>query len=176
MDYGVPGGNGDRTVVYATFLDNGNPKDLAKETAQYLLDNGITRVLVGHSPHGDSPSIIQDSEGIQVVMADSSYSNMKEPDNRGLAVNEILLHEVDQSLEVNGLLKDERAISFTLNPPSSSPSEPFIGKVLSNGYWVKSKLSSEPNDGKIYLACKGQGFNLDYQWLTALECQELLNP
>jgi hypothetical protein len=87
MDYGVPGGNGGRTVVYADFLENGNAVPVSTVVEQYLAQSGVTGVLAGHKPHGDCPNVIR-SGGLTVITADISYSQFGHKsawgvDNRG---------------------------------------------------------------------------------------------
>jgi hypothetical protein len=64
---------------------------------ELLNKGGIRRVVVGHTPHGTCPTIIKtggpgmEEPGLMVVMADTSYSDMKAADNRGRAVSEVQL-------------------------------------------------------------------------------------
>ena len=57
--------------------------------------SGIRRLVLGHTPHGDCPTIIKSGgQGaadphLEVIMADTSYSDMKAADNRGEAVSEV---------------------------------------------------------------------------------------
>ena len=52
LDYCVPGGNGGKTVVYTTMKTHGSrPEDARCE--KFLLDAGVTRLIVGHQPQGD---------------------------------------------------------------------------------------------------------------------------
>ena len=169
MDYGVPGGNNDKTVVYTSFLDNGNAKHLSEKTVEYLVDSGIRRILVGHVPHGDCPTVIN-SDKFQVLLVDTSYSDMSKPDNRGDALSEILFNEDDQVLKVHGLLKDKREIEYTLALPGSDSivesADPLVGKQLTDGSWVKAKLKSSDDENQ-YMVCKGEGFKLSVDWMTA---------
>jgi hypothetical protein len=104
-----------RTVIVSTFFDSksGAPSPTDRETVAYLNKSGISRVVVGHKPFGDSPTIIQNAglevrTGLtcsvfcqlsltalfccvcsQVVSADQSYSDPRAKDNRGRAVSEV---------------------------------------------------------------------------------------
>lgn len=42
--------------------------------------------MVGHKPHADSPTIIK-GNGVEVIDADTSYSDPKADDNRGYSLN-----------------------------------------------------------------------------------------
>jgi hypothetical protein len=67
------------------------------EAMDLLNKGGIRRVVVGHTPHGTCPTIIKaggpgmQEPGLVVVMADTSFSDMKAADNRGSAVSEVQL-------------------------------------------------------------------------------------
>lgn len=54
--------------------------------ANQLHNFGIARILVGHKPHGDSPTIIK-KNGIEIIDADTSYSDPTAYDNRGYFIN-----------------------------------------------------------------------------------------
>src|SRR5262249_48616125 len=42
-----------------------------------LVEAGVRRVVVGHTPSGDTPSILRDpARGFELVMADNSYSRV----------------------------------------------------------------------------------------------------
>ena len=175
MDYGVPGGNGGKTVVYSNYLNNGNAVDVQNETIEYLSKSGINRVIVGHQPHGDCPTVINNNSKVQILTADTSYSNMKAPDNRGAAVSEILIHEADQTIEVHGILKDEQMIAYNLAcPTKEAKGDYFVGQKLQGDWWVKSKLAPPTEDDKQYLACKGEGYKLDTQLLSPEELKTKL--
>eukprot|EP00439_Symbiodinium_sp_Y106_P081502 s1344_g20.t1 len=82
------------------------------DLVKHLQDHGICRVVVGHTPHGNCPTVIPhegallgicsgscamlNPRGLSVIMGDTSYSCMKSDlayagDNRGDAVCEIAL-------------------------------------------------------------------------------------
>lgn len=172
MDYGVPGGNNDKTVVYCTFLSNGNAKPLSNPVVEYCEKNNIHRVLAGHTPHGDCPTVI--AEKVQVILVDTSYSDMSKPDNRGDAVSELILNEEDETVLVHGQLKDGRKIEYELAPPGSVKGDHLVGKQLADDYWVKSELKETPEDGKKYMICKGEGYKLSVDWKTTEEIASTL--
>ena len=59
MDYGVPEGNDDRSVIYGNYLQNGNAAPVEQEAVNFLKRSGITQVVVGHIPHGECPTVIR---------------------------------------------------------------------------------------------------------------------
>lgn len=61
------------SVVYARLTDeHGNPFLPDAEVVRALGRAGIARVVVGHTPSGDCPSLLR-HEGFELVMADNSY-------------------------------------------------------------------------------------------------------
>jgi len=137
MDYGVPDGNGGATIIYADFLVNGNAAPLDHSVAQYLARGGITSVVSGHKPHGDCPLVFL-SHGITVTTADTSYSKFGAKsdwgvNNRGDACGEVVLLP-SGAITAEGVLADGRPYSWAL------PADPFIGRPLPEGFWVKTKV------------------------------------
>ena len=68
---------------------------LQDSTMLVLNRGGIRRILVGHTPHGICPTVVKSggpgtcAPCVEVVMADTSFSDMTAPDNRGQAVFEV---------------------------------------------------------------------------------------
>ena len=54
-----PGGERSPTVVYSSFLDDGQPVAAAPEVVRWLDSGGISTLVVGHQPHGDAPVIMR---------------------------------------------------------------------------------------------------------------------
>lgn len=170
MDYGVPGGNDGKTVVYATFLVNGNPVDLTDEVTTYLNASGVKRMVVGHAPHGECPVVMNSTGKVTVVTADTSYSDMSAANNRGKAVSEVVLRE--ESTQVRGVLADGRAIAYAVPCPGSEPSQCFVGLQLKDQSWIKAKLAEEAE--KDHLSCRGEGYKLHKSWISVEEVKQLL--
>lgn len=61
------------SIIYSSFIANGMPADIDASVATKLQSAGINRIIVGHQPHGDAPTLIQ-QHGLQVFMGDTSYS------------------------------------------------------------------------------------------------------
>ena len=65
------------SVVYARPTDElGNPQLPPPAIITRLLENGIRRVVVGHTPSGDCPAILRDGE-FELVLADNSYGRLE---------------------------------------------------------------------------------------------------
>ena len=81
-----------------------------QSVANWLLENGIHRVVVGHKPLGDSPAILSSRyTGVEIVSADTSYSDTSSPDNRGSALSIVEIvgsSQNDNRLEVKGTFHD----------------------------------------------------------------------
>ena len=123
IDYVCPGCV--PSVVMGRQLDQkGMPRALSAELVSKLNANGITKLAVGHTPHGNAPTLLQ-SSGLLMVMADTSFSDMSAPDNRGTAVSEVQFLE-DGSVRVRGSLHDQRTFDYAL-PCSVSP---LVGRSL----------------------------------------------
>ena len=93
---------------------SGMPLPMGEGLATRLYDGGVRRLLLGHTPHGNCPTVIKSAAGaagsaasVDTFMADTSFSNMKDPsgDNRGCAVSELSLL-CDGSTRVRGVLED----------------------------------------------------------------------
>jgi hypothetical protein len=70
----LPGSRANQaSVVYGRPTDALlNPRLPSRSVVDTLLRAGIGRVVVGHTPSGDSPSVLS-ADGFQLVLADSSY-------------------------------------------------------------------------------------------------------
>lgn len=53
------------SIIYNGYLANGKPVSIDPEVAQWLKNDGINKIIVGHQPNGDTPFTIDDLE-IQV--------------------------------------------------------------------------------------------------------------
>jgi len=171
MDYGVPGGNGDATVMYSNNLDNGNGKHIAPAVREYLEASDIKSVITGHQPHGDCPLVIRSGQ-VTAISADTSYSHVGHKsgwgtDNRGVAVSEVLLY-ADGGITVHGVLADGNKVRYQLGGVDG---DKFVGRQLSDGNWVKAK--TEGAAGAEYVLCLGEGYKLTVSRRTEQEMEAL---
>ena len=66
------------SVVYARPADaDNNPRLPAPEVIEALRAAGVRRVVVGHTPSGDCPSVVRDGRGFELVLADNSYGRVE---------------------------------------------------------------------------------------------------
>jgi len=90
--------------------EKSQPVQLPRGVATSLLSAGFTRLVIGHTPHGNCPTVVPGD--VQIIMADTSYSDMKKPDNRGDAASVV---EIEGSrATVVGQLEDLTKIAYTV--------------------------------------------------------------
>lgn len=118
MDYAAAGGQAS-VVLGRHLLKSGMPMQVPEEAMLMLNRAGVRRLVVGHTPHGTCPTIFKSGgpamaePGLLVVMADTSYSDIKSKDCRGRAVSEVQLLD-DGQVHVQGVLPDGRGFAYTL--------------------------------------------------------------
>jgi hypothetical protein len=62
-----------QSIIYGRHADAlGNPVPLKEEVRNILKEQGVCRVVVGHTPAGDAPAIVQE-DGTTLVAGDNSY-------------------------------------------------------------------------------------------------------
>jgi len=119
-----------QSVVYARPVNaQGEPQRLAPAVVDLLRREGIRRLVVGHTPTGDCPSVLV-ADDITLLMADTSYS----PLEHGARVE---LH-VDHSRVVGAALV-EGEVERIDQRLSLSPAWP-MGRWI-NGELIKAQLS-----------------------------------
>ena len=172
---------------------------LTEPTMLALNRGGVRRLCVGHTPHGISPTIIKSggpgtcAPCVEVVMADTSFSDMSKPDNRGAAVYEVQVLE-GKRLRIHGNLPTSDKISFGgkldftleegvgpghelvgMEQPVGMMESQDNGQALysteSERYFIKAQL-----DMDHYLACHVNGFVYKYNKLSAQQATELVMP
>ena len=132
-----------------------DPFDL--EVADWLLKDGIQRVVVGHKPTGDCPAVLNDSYTlVEIVSSDTSFSDTSAPDNRGAAATATKIVGVspwDNQLVLQGTLRDgqlhvgrySRLSNETL---FDDDGDPHLGSMwnhnLTSGWWIKSRVADIP--------------------------------
>ncbi|KAF1329173.1 hypothetical protein FI667_g6137, partial [Globisporangium splendens] len=168
------------SVVMGRHLEkSGMPTRLPRDVAQKLCESGVNRVVVGHTPHGTCPTVIkQDSSEDQslsaaagfaeVVMCDTSYSDMKVSDNRGRAASEVIL-DPNGRVHIHGVLENGRPIAFATD-------DPLIGQMLRDNTHVKAKLSDtlEGEEDEYLVYSVENGFSCMYHYRKRHELQELV--
>jgi len=140
--------------------------------------------VVGHTPHGNCPSVIKcggpgrTQPCMQIIMADTSYSNMKAADNRGDAVSEVLLLP-DGEVRVHGRLEDGTPLDYTLGV-GVGPADELVGHIEAEGGEAEGKPPQRfvkawlPTGKGIYLLCHVDGFRYTYERLPAPDFESVI--
>lgn len=205
-----------RTVAVSTFFEGGKLRPIDADAEEYLLKSGIQRVLVGHKPWGDSPTVIRtewhDTKqtagvapvslpkpiGVELIDADTSFSDTTKPDKRGCAVSAVLIRGKslhDNYTHIRGVLKDGMKIDFCLPPPLRAgvtneavtsttydvgvEMDTLIGRKTPDGWWVKAKLAvaqgdhhhQQAEEDQQYLLSRGEGREVFYSYVTRKDLQ-----
>lgn len=190
--YGHSTALGPRTAMVTNFInsDTGDLQYMDLNTVMLLNTAGIRRVIVGHQPGGDTPTVMQ-QPGMSVLMGDNSYCDVSALDGRGLSVTEILLTsqgnggqlstESDSSaattpfeaeelkVEIHGVRADGTDYTF-------DPDHPLCGQKLTDGRWTKMVLPGETLATTKVLVQKiaKSFFKVEYEWLSGEEVTPLL--
>ncbi len=150
------------SVVYGRPADAlGNPVLPPRAVIEALGRAGIRRVVVGHTPSGDSPSVLCE-DGFQLVIADNSYGRVE----RG---SQLLLD--GERMRARGRVRldggDERAVRFEL--PDLGAAGPIGLRDAATGRLVKGTL-----DSGDYLAFRFlEAFQIEQTALPEHECRGL---
>ena len=151
------------SVVYGRPADGlGNPVLPPRAVVAALAAAGVERVVVGHTPSGDSPSVLAD-DGFQLVMADNSY---------GRSEGGAQVFVEDEELRVAGrvVLDDgvERAVA--VHAAGFGARGPIGLRDPATGRLVKGRLGD-----REYLSFRFlEGFAMEQTALSEEQCEGLL--
>ena len=126
------------SVVYGRLADElNNPTLPAPDVVDALLRSGVSRVVVGHTPSGDTPSLVRSSTArapFEVLIADNSRSRV--PSGSKVVVR-------DDGLVIRGrvILDDGNARDVALALPADDRTTP-VGRRMTDGDLVKGPLES----------------------------------
>jgi hypothetical protein len=135
-----------QSVVYGRTADpDNNPQLPGVSTRERLLGAGIHRVVVGHTPNGDTPSVLR-AGGFEQVVADTSHARLE--DGAQLYLEEARFRVEGWTVLDGG---ERRRVTFSVSRGDGSP----IGhRLASTGELVKGQL-----EGGDYLLFKyGPGY------------------
>lgn len=116
------------SVVYARPTDeHGNPRLPDATTTAKLRASGVERVVVGHTPSGDSPALVRDA-GFELVLGDNSYGRIE----RG---SRLLFDDTETTVQGVARLDDGSLaeIAFTSARDATSPlgrRDPATGQLV----------------------------------------------
>ena len=154
--------------------------------AQWLLEHKIQRVVVGHKPTADCPAVLSATyHGVEIVSADTSFSDTGADDNRGVALGVVEVFgtsPTDNQLELRGRLRngksykskfsrlhDDRRVDIRVG-------DAMLGRRIQYDnldYWIKVSTA----DGDSYWLTRGQGRHVEYKSIDKVEVRKewLLN-
>ncbi|KAI9912164.1 hypothetical protein PsorP6_008790 [Peronosclerospora sorghi] len=188
LNYVLPNYSGS-VVMGRHILASGMPTPLPVDVVSLLSKSGIRRVLIGHTPHGNSPTVVKQPEQQRgtyaasrndnnmafqdVIMCDTSYSDVQAPDNRGRAASSVVLEPSGRVL-VKGVLEDGKYFEY-------DPDEDlWVGRWLRDGIMVKARLVDEKSKGEnetylVFRVENGYSYKYDYRTVTEIRKIGLLN-
>jgi len=159
-----------------------DPRDA--KVAKWLLGEGVRRVVVGHKPSGDCPSVLSHTyTGVEVLSVDTSYSDIDFGDSRGAAVAGLVLRgpfDANHAV-VYGKLRDgrrhETRLSCLGGDAHGSGGDPFVGTELDGGWWVKARVQpDEVGHETQYLCVRGAGRSYTVAFHSAAKLESLSRP
>jgi hypothetical protein len=129
-----------RSVVYGRLADeNNDPRLPPQEVLDRLRAAGVRRLVVGHTPSGDTPSILRDpARGFELIDADNSYG-------RVTSGSRVLLD--DDAVEVSGraVLDDGRQVEVAFTLALDDAVSPIGLRAHPGGHLIKAPLP----DGEV---------------------------
>lgn len=169
-------------------LSDGSRWPVSAGISQALTSAGVARLIVGHTPVGNCPSVIRsvpgvpnplamaNEGGLTVFMCDTSYSNLaKIPGGgqRGKAVSEVVVLS-DTQTAVHGELETGNSISYVIG---GLYGDSHVGRDLghqqvlnatkaaeSSNVYVAARLA-KASSSKAYVLQRPKGFTHE-QWLV----------
>lgn len=149
------------SVVYGHPTDAcGNPHLPTASVVEGLRQQGISRVVVGHTPSGDCPAVLRDGRGFELWLADNNYSRVE-------TSSQLFLSDPSVRVAARTVLDDgvAREVRFELAQSEVSP----LGLRDSTGRLIKARLDSDS-----YLGFRGlPGFGVEQ---TVVGRSELAGP
>ncbi|CAE7221769.1 NLRC3 [Symbiodinium sp. KB8] len=166
--YGTPGTRYP-TVIYCRYLtEQSMPLPLPDNMVEYLKQYGVKFVVVGHTPHGNAPTVIM-HDGVTLIMGDTSFSDVKanrffQGDNRGTAACSIEYR--NHAWFVHGQTDKDQAFDYSVGPGITPGCDPLVGRFTKptkegKQFFVKAKLKNA-DDATQYLLSHVQGFRYEY--------------
>jgi len=145
-------------VVYGRLADEHNdPRLPPLRVVERLRAAGVRRLVIGHTPSGDTPSILRDpARGFELIMADNSYA-------RVTSGSRLLLDDDAAHVSGHAVLDDGRQVevAFTL---ALDDDVSLLGlRTRAGGHLIKAPLPGGEVLGFRYLP----GYKLEQRPLAA---------
>jgi hypothetical protein len=155
------------SVVYSRLADEwGNPYLMPNSVRERLAANNIKRVILGHTPSGDSPSLLRASN-IELIMADNSYGRV----NVG---SRVFVEGGQCQIQASAKLDSGEEVSLACTTEVSLPAEPIGYRTRTSDYLVKGMLT----DGSYLLFKALDGYRVEQTRMSPqkLAQQSLIEP
>ncbi|CAE8630473.1 unnamed protein product [Polarella glacialis] len=160
IEYGTPGG-GKRTVIYHNPFVDGNPVLRSPKVASFLQQSEIRRVLSGHQPHGQTPTVVRHPDtGLLVITADTSRSDgtatklFNPAESRGSAASMVRIE--GPYVYISGHFNDNSLHGCKLHVDQRQDALPdaLVGRQLICGSWIKTIKNG------LIVTALGKGFQV----------------
>ena len=123
------------SVVYGRMADERNHPSLPSPgIIETLARSGIHRLVVGHTPSGDCPSLLRD-ERFELLLADNSYGRVE-------GASRVFISDHRVFVEGQVKLEDGRLEQLRFEQESGDTSGPLGRQLLDSGQLVKGPLTS----------------------------------
>jgi hypothetical protein len=123
------------SVVYGRMADARNHPGLPSPTLiTTLARSGIHRLVVGHTPSGDCPSLLRE-EAFELILADNSYGRVE-------GASRLFLREDSVCVEGQVKLDEGRLEQVRFQLALGDTSAPIGRQLLDTGHLVKGPLAS----------------------------------
>ncbi|WP_158501642.1 metallophosphoesterase [Vitiosangium sp. GDMCC 1.1324] len=123
------------SVVYGRMADERNHPGLPSPALiARLARSGIHRVVVGHTPSGDIPSVLREEE-FELILADNSYGRVE-------GASQLFLRDDSVYVEGRATLDDGRLEHVRFQLALGDTSVPIGRQLLDTGQLVKGPLAS----------------------------------
>jgi hypothetical protein len=134
------------SVVYGRMADEHNHPILpSRALIDTLARAGIHRVVVGHTPSGDCPSVVR-GEGFELILADNSYGRVE-------GASQLFLREDSVYVEGRVRLDNGQLEQVRFQLSLGDDSSPIGRQLLDTGQLVKGPL--EGGDWLLFRALPG---------------------
>jgi hypothetical protein len=134
------------SVVYGRLADEHNdPRLPPVRVVSRLRAAGVRRLVVGHTPSGDTPSILRDPAcGFELIMADNSYS-------RVTSGSRVLLDDDAAHVSGRAVLDDGRQVEVAFTLALDDDVSPIGLRARAGGHLLKAPLPGGEVLGFRYL-------------------------
>jgi hypothetical protein len=123
------------SVVYGRMADERNHPTLpSRALIETLARAGIHRVVVGHTPSGDCPSLLRE-EDFELILADNSYGRVE-------GASRVFLRDDSVVVEGQAKLDDGRLEQLHFQVALGDTSGPIGRQLVDTGHLVKGPLAS----------------------------------